>query len=293
MARANQKNGLYQGDTVTLSVSSSGTSQRYKHRWLKKRLGQHFLTDMTVVEQILLCIGPQEKEHFIEIGPGDGALTQYILQGRPHITLDAFEIDPYWASQLTQRYVDFQNVHIHQQDALALRLSTVALPGQRTRLIGNLPYHISTPLLMHLCTQTAHIYDAHFMLQYEVACRMSATPQQKPYGRLSVIMQYYFDVTPLFDVPPHAFTPPPQVQSSVIRLMPTKRTLLSCAQTTFFHTLVQQAFRCPRKTIGKNLKAIGVDTPIWTQANMDPRQRPADFHVEDYMRLTTLLYKSH
>ena len=186
-----------------------------KHR-PRKRFGQNFLTDRRVIERIVQAIAPQADQHIVEIGPGQAALTEALL---PHCErLTAVEIDRDLAAALRQRLAGHAHFQLVEADALRVDFSSLG-PGP-LRLVGNLPYNISTPLVFHLLQSQAQIVDFHIMLQREVAERMDAEPGSKTYGRLSVAVSLAARVDKLFDVAPGAFFPPPKVQSSIIRLTP-------------------------------------------------------------------------
>src|SRR3954467_14877092 len=180
----------------------------------RKRFGQNFLEDRVVVEQIVSVISPKPGERLVEIGPGMGALTAPLLQRIAH--LDVIEIDRDLAQELRGRY-PADRLTVHDVDALEFDFSKL---GSELRVIGNLPYNISTPLLFHLTDSAARVHDAHFMLQREVVHRMSAQAGSSAYGRLSVMLQYRWQIDPLFDVSPTAFRPAPKVWSSAVRMIP-------------------------------------------------------------------------
>ena len=181
----------------------------------RKRFGQHFLIDPAVISQIVAAIGPQEGDTLVEIGPGQGAIT--IPLSRFPASLHAIEFDRDLVPTLRSRFAKDENVSVHEADALQFDYSTL---GQRLRIVGNLPYNISTPLIFKLLDFRENIFDLHFMMQKEVVARMAASPGNKSYGRLTVMLGCFMEVFPLFDVPPTAFSPPPKVTSAVVRMRP-------------------------------------------------------------------------
>ncbi|RIK98026.1 MAG: 16S rRNA (adenine(1518)-N(6)/adenine(1519)-N(6))-dimethyltransferase [Burkholderiales bacterium] len=193
----------------------SADSGRGVHR-ARKRFGQHFLVDAAVVHAIVEAIGPREGERLVEIGPGLAALTGALLARIGH--LHAVEIDRDLAARLRARYAP-ERLTLHEADALRFDFAALAGPGeQRLRIVGNLPYNVSSPLLIRLLEFRACVRDQHFMLQREVVERIVAGPGTRDYGRLSVLLQAFYEVEHLFDVPPQAFDPPPKVESSVVRM---------------------------------------------------------------------------
>jgi 16S rRNA (adenine1518-N6/adenine1519-N6)-dimethyltransferase len=208
----------------------------------RKRFGQHFLTDSGVLDAIVAAIDPQPGQRLIEIGPGLGALTQPLLERCQRLTV--IELDRDLAASLRK------NPALEVIEADVLRVNFAAL-GQRLRIVGNLPYNISTPILFHLQDAAAQVEDLHFMLQKEVVQRMAAGPGGKDYGRLSVMLQWRWHVEPLFDVPPEAFEPPPRVNSAVVRLLPWPQPAAVDAKT--LEALVAAAFSQRRKLLRHSL----------------------------------------
>jgi len=197
-----------------------------KHR-ARKRFGQHFLTDPYVVAGIVAAISPQRDDHLVEIGPGLGVLTESLL---PCVNaMDAIELDRDIIPKLKERCRDRGQLHIHEADALKFDFTTLAEDGRPLRIVGNLPYNISTPLMFHLLSMQT-VQDMHFMLQKEVVDRLAAIPSNKDYGRLSVMMQYHCRVESLMQVPPEAFSPPPKVNSAVVRLVPWSEPSRQCCK---------------------------------------------------------------
>lgn len=235
------------------------------HVYAKKRFGQHFLHDRHVISQIVAAFSPKPDEQVVEIGPGTGVLTRALLEKLDH--LYAVELDRDLAARLHTEFAP-ERFTLHSADALKFDFCRLAPSDRKLRLIGNLPYNISTPLLFHLLDQAGCIQDMLFMLQKEVVDRMCAAPGGKDYGRLSVMIQYRCAVEKLFDVAPGAFTPPPKVDSSVARLVPHTTPPVTVNDPEKFARLVQAAFTSRRKVLRNTLKdwlrademqALGID----------------------------------
>lgn len=219
----------------------------YRH---KKRFGQHFLTDQGVIDAIVQVIHPQPGQSLIEIGPGQGVLSRPLLKACGALTV--VEIDRDLAGQLAERLAPVGgDLEIINQDVL-----NYDFPGNHLRVVGNLPYNISTPLLFHLFACHERIADMHFMLQKEVVDRLVASPGSKAYGRLSVMAQFHATMAQLFDVPPEAFDPPPKVDSSVIRLTPREMSVSERALGAPLEQVTRQAFSQRRKTLRNALSGM-------------------------------------
>lgn len=239
----------------------------------RKRFGQNFLQDYRVIQNILDHAQPQAGEHWVEIGPGLGALTEPLLE--TGVKLDVVELDRDLVARLQKQFAGHANLTIHSADALAFDFASLAGPGEKLRVIGNLPYNISTPLMFHLLETTACIADMTFMLQKEVVDRICAEAGGKQYGRLSVMMQYYCETEWLFDVPPESFDPAPQVMSAIVRLLPHAQPPVDVGDLARFSQLVTQAFSQRRKTIRNSLKnwigeqelaELGIDSTLRAEA---------------------------
>jgi 16S rRNA (adenine1518-N6/adenine1519-N6)-dimethyltransferase len=230
----------------------------------RKRFGQHFLHEAGVVARLIEAIGPQPGDFIVEIGPGEGALTKPMLSRVG--ALHAIELDRDLAARLPEKVV------VHQADALEFDFG--AFPAGM-RIVGNLPYNISTPLLFHLARFAGRVRDMHFMLQREVVERMVAAPSTPEYGRLSVALQARFRMKKLFGVAPGAFRPPPKVESAVVRLLPRPDSL------QVDENLLRKAFSARRKTLRNALP--GVD---FAALGIDPGLRPENLSPEDYARLS-------
>ena len=251
----------------------------------RKRFGQNFLHDPVVIERIVQAINPQPGQFLVEIGPGLGAITLPLL--RIAKTLHAVELDRDLVADLATRAAGIGELHIHQHDAL--RFDFTKLAGRlRLRVVGNLPYNISTPILFHLMEQADCIEDMHFMLQKEVVDRMAASPGSRDYGRLSVMIQHFCRVEPLFRVGPGAFRPAPKVDSAIVRLTPRLQPDYPLIDHQDFSRLVRQAFSQRRKTLRNTLKGLLSDVAI-RELGIDPSARPETITLEQYARLANRL----
>ena len=253
-----------------------------KHR-ARKRFGQHFLADPGVVDAIIQAVHPTKEDVFVEIGPGQGAITDALARNAGH--LHAIELDRDLVAQLRRQYDGNPNVSVHEADALRFDFSSL---GDRIRVVGNLPYNISTPLLFHLLKFRGQILDMHFMLQKEVVNRMAAGPGSKAYGRLGIMLGCHLNIESLFDVPPEAFDPPPEVTSAIVRLDPLPPGTFDIHDEARLSTLVTTAFMQRRKTLRNSLKKL-VDRPDFEAMGIDAGQRPEQVSISDYIRLSNYL----
>ena len=219
----------------------------------------------------------------VEIGPGQAAITAPLADSAT--TLHAIEFDRDLIASLRRQFQNRENVIVHEADALQFDFSTL---GDELRIVGNLPYNISTPLLFYLLTFKNIVTDMHFMLQKEVVDRMSATPGTKAYGRLTIMLGCQLEVVPLFDVPPDSFTPPPKVTSSVVRMRPLPHARVDIHDTQKLEQIVKQAFSRRRKTLRNALQGLGSEADI-EAAGLDPGKRPEQIPVDDWIRLANLL----
>ena len=254
-------------------------NERYFH---KKRYGQHFLHDQNILLKICRSINPLKQDHVIEIGPGQGVLTQHIVNKVQR--LDLIEIDQDLVKHLNQHFQQ-ANLFIHHADILKFELGTLIKKNQTVRVIGNLPYNISTPILFKLCQHASNIQDMMFLLQKEVVARMCAQPNCKEYGRLSIMIQYFCEVKRLMDVPAGAFTPPPKVKSSTVSLKPYKISPHPARDFAHFEMLVRTAFCHRRKTIHNALKGV-IDTSKLNLIDINPSHRPENLSLDDYVRIS-------
>jgi 16S rRNA (adenine1518-N6/adenine1519-N6)-dimethyltransferase len=220
----------------------------------RKRFGQHFLRDQSVIDAIVTAIDPRADQHIVEIGPGLGAITLPVLERVKR--MDAVEIDRDVIAALTVSSLNVGELRLHEADVLKFDFSTLRIDAQLLRLIGNLPYNISTPLLFKLIEQREHFHDMHFMLQKEVVARMGAQPDTSDYGRLTVMLAPWLRVEPLFDIGPEAFRPPPRVTSSVVRLVPHATPPFIIHDREKFSKVVLAAFSQRRKTLRNALSTV-------------------------------------
>ncbi len=249
----------------------------------RKRFGQHFLHDQRIIGKILAAIAPQPGEPLLEIGPGLGAITLPLLERAGSLT--AIELDRDVIPELQAAAAGKGELRIIQGDALKSDISALAPEGGKLRLLGNLPYNISTPLLFHFLDHADRISDMHFMLQKEVVARMAAESGGKEYGRLTVMLAARCKVEPLFNIGSGAFRPPPKVESSFVRLIPHVAPPFPIADRARFAQVVTQAFSHRRKTLRNALAGL-VDTEAMVRAGIDPQARPETLGPEDFARLS-------
>ncbi len=251
-------------------------------QFARKRFGQHFLTDLGVIERIVRSVDPRPEERLVEIGPGRGAITAPLLARCGRMTV--IELDRDLAVKLRRNAA----LEVIEADVLAVDIAALASrDGVATplRVVGNLPYNISTPILFHLLESAGHVVDQHFMLQKEVVARMAAGPGSKTYGRLSVMLQWRYEIEALFDVPAEAFEPPPRVESAVVRMVPKADT--GAVDAALLGTVVTVAFSQRRKllrhTLGRWLDERGASPPF------DVQRRAEEVSVADYLSLVAAL----
>lgn len=250
----------------------------------RKRFGQNFLTDERVVADIVRAVHPRKDELLVEIGPGLGALTRPLLQSLSH--LHVVEIDRDIVERL-RREIPEANLAIHAGDALEFDFSVL---GEDLRVVGNLPYNISTPLLFHLSKFAEDIRDMHFMLQKEVVERMVAVPSTAAYGRLSVMLQRRFQMEQLFIVPPESFRPAPKVESAVVRLVPHNQPLIQASTEVLFGDIVLAAFSQRRKTLRNTLHGY-LKPEDYAILEIDPGLRAENLTVTQYVAIADHLSK--
>ncbi|MGD9887997.1 MAG: 16S rRNA (adenine(1518)-N(6)/adenine(1519)-N(6))-dimethyltransferase RsmA [Halothiobacillaceae bacterium] len=257
----------------------------------RKRFGQHFLHDQGVIAHIVDAIAPQPMsisgERLVEIGPGLGALTLPVLE-RCH-TLDVVELDRDVIPHLLARTQGMGEIILHQADALQFDFASLAKDGEKLRIIGNLPYNISTPLMFHLFEQRQgkepFIRDMTFMLQLEVCERLAAAPNTEHYGRLSIMAQYHADIEFLFHVAPEAFDPPPKVESGIVRITPYTVPPVDVGDHALFTLMVARAFNMRRKTLRNGLKGL-VDDAGFAAAGIDPIRRAETLSLHEFATLS-------
>jgi 16S rRNA (adenine1518-N6/adenine1519-N6)-dimethyltransferase len=248
----------------------------------RKRFGQNFLVSPGVIRNIVAAIAPRPGDCMVEIGPGLGALTEPLLAELGH--LHVVEIDRDLIARLHQAYPP-ERLTVHEGDALEFDFAGL---GSGLRIVGNLPYNISTPLLFHLAGYADVLRDMHFMLQKEVVDRMVAAPGGGDYGRLSVMLQYRFDMERLFLVPPGAFNPAPRVDSAIVRLLPRPRAALQARDEALLARLVGAAFGQRRKMLRNTLRELVAESQL-EAVGVAPTARAEEIAVADYVRLANLL----
>ena len=269
----------------------------------RKRFGQNFLHDPNVIEHIISSIAATGEQHLVEIGPGKGALTEHLVSSAGQ--LDVIELDRDLIPVLEGQFSACEHFSIHNADALKFDFSSLLTDDslhadgsisktaegspKKLRLVGNLPYNISTPLIFHLLENVNIIEDMHFMLQKEVVERMTAAPGSKIYGRLSILVQYLCHAEQLFIVPPGAFNPAPKVESAIILLIPrtdmSKTGKLHNAEPADLSFIARAAFSQRRKTLRNNLKKILSAEQI-TQCDIDPGRRAETLAISEFVALT-------
>ncbi len=254
----------------------------------RKRFGQHFLHDQGILRQIVAGVAPKPGERIVEIGPGEGALTLPLLRAAGKIT--AIELDRDLIEPLREKTRGVGELEIINADVLTVDFDQLA-HGTPLRIVGNLPYNISTPILFHCIEHSASIADMHFMLQKEVVDRMAAEPGSKVYGRLSVMLQFRCGVQPLLHVPPGAFRPPPKVDSAVVRLVPIPAASLPDVDTALLANVVRAAFGQRRKTLSNALRDVATAADL-EAVGIEPRSRAEQVPVADFVRLAQHLQRA-
>ncbi|MGY8861047.1 MAG: 16S rRNA (adenine(1518)-N(6)/adenine(1519)-N(6))-dimethyltransferase RsmA [Pseudomonadales bacterium] len=267
-------------------------SQTPKKHQARKRFGQNFLHDQGIIRHIVACIRPKPEQHIVEIGPGLGAITEHLLATAGH--LDVVELDRDLLPYLRIAFASYgDNLRIHEADALQFDFRSLSkdnsnTPKELLRIVGNLPYNISTPLIFHLLSYTDLIADMHFMLQKEVVLRLAAGAGTNNYGRLSIMAQYFCRVDNLFEVPPEAFDPRPKVDSAIVRMAPYTDLPHTANDFKHFESLVKSGFAQRRKTLRNNLKGIANDEQLQS-LGIDPSIRPERLSVGDFVAISNLL----
>ncbi|MFC0398281.1 16S rRNA (adenine(1518)-N(6)/adenine(1519)-N(6))-dimethyltransferase RsmA [Paraburkholderia rhizosphaerae] len=276
-----------------MSSSRPNPSRQHQGHFARKRFGQNFLVDLGVIDSIVDLIRPQRGERMVEIGPGLGALTEPLIErlATPDSPLHAVELDRDLIERLKNRFGE--RLQLHEGDALAFDFSTLAavtsesaMPAHKPslRIVGNLPYNISSPLLFHLATFARCVIDQHFMLQNEVVERMVAEPGSKAFGRLSVMLQYRYVIDKLLDVPPESFQPPPKVDSAIVRMIPYAPHELPRVDEAVLGEVVTAAFSQRRKMLRNTLSAYR-DAVDFDALGFDLARRAEDVPVDEYVRV--------
>jgi 16S rRNA (adenine1518-N6/adenine1519-N6)-dimethyltransferase len=251
----------------------------------RKRFGQNFLRDEAVIDGIAAAIAPRTDDHLVEIGPGQGALTEALIGGCGK--LDVVELDRDLVPGLLAAFSVHPHFALHQADALTFDFGSLITGSKQLRVVGNLPYNISTPLLFKLLENASIIKDMHFMLQLEVVQRLAAEPGNKHWGRLGIMTQYHCRVEHLFDVPPEAFNPAPKVQSAIVRLTLHAEPPWPDCDVATLRRVVQAAFAQRRKTLRNNLKGIIDDTGL-QELGIDPGARAETLTLDEFVQLASV-----
>ncbi|AKX51924.1 16S rRNA (adenine(1518)-N(6)/adenine(1519)-N(6))-dimethyltransferase RsmA [Thiopseudomonas alkaliphila] len=257
----------------------------YQHR-ARKRFGQNFLHDQGVISRILRAIYPSAGQHVLEIGPGQGALTDGLLASGAK--LDVIELDNDLVPLLKLKFGLNPQFTLHQGDALRFDFQSLEPQAHSLRVVGNLPYNISTPLIFHLLASSHLIKDMHFMLQKEVVERMAAEPGSSHWGRLTIMVQYFCQVEHLFNVGPGAFSPAPKVDSAIVRLTPYAEPPIKAKDHRSLEIVVREAFNQRRKTLRNTLKKLLSEEQI-VAAAVDPTLRPEQLDLAAFVRLADAL----
>ena len=256
----------------------------------RKRFGQNFLIDQGIINHIVRSISPKSDDNLVEIGPGQGAITGLLLEKADK--LNVIELDRDLIPVLLSQFANHPGFKIHQADAL--KFDFASLCDEKSgplRIVGNLPYNISTPLIFHLISYEQRVHDMHFMLQKEVVERLAAQPGEKNYGRLSIMAQYYCEVENLFEVPPESFSPAPKVDSAIVRLTPHPKRPHQAESFETLDILVKTAFSQRRKTLKNALKSV-LDDNFTTPDNIDLTQRAEDLSIAQYVHLANYLWQN-
>lgn len=249
----------------------------------RKRFGQNFLHDDAVIDRIISGINPRPGDTMVEIGPGLGALTEPLLESLEG-QLQVVELDRDLIPVLRTKFFNYPDFTIHESDALKFDFDALGGEDKPIRVVGNLPYNISTPLIFHLLSNITYLKDMHFMLQKEVVERMAAQPGESNYGRLGIMSQYYCRVQPLFIVPPEAFDPAPKVESAIVRLVPHKTLPFPVESIDRLQAVVKTAFTKRRKTLRNALAGV-IELEALDELGIDKTLRPENLSLEQYSQL--------
>jgi 16S rRNA (adenine1518-N6/adenine1519-N6)-dimethyltransferase len=252
----------------------------------RKRFGQNFLHDPGVIERIIRAINPKPEDALVEIGPGLGALTEEMLAVNGQ--LQVVELDRELIPVLRTKFFNYPDFRIHEADALKFDFGQLVENSKRIRIIGNLPYNISTPLIFHLLGHSGVVKDMHFMLQKEVVQRLAAMPGDNNYGRLGIMAQYFCKVQPLFEVGPGAFKPAPKVDSAIVRMVPHETLPHPAQDYKMLQAVVRTAFSARRKTLRKGLADM-VSVEQLNSVGINDGLRPENLGLADYVAIADLL----
>ncbi len=248
----------------------------------RKRFGQNFLVDDSIIFQIIQSIMPMPGEDLVEIGPGLGAMTRPLLNAAKKMTVIELDRD------LIEYLQTLDGLTVINQDVLKVDLAKLCQQGDKLRIVGNLPYNISTPIIFHLLSKVEMIEDMHFMLQKEVIVRMAAQPGDSAFSRLSIMVQRYCEVVPLLEIPPESFDPAPKVMSQFVRLIPYEGNPYGIQDDALFFEVVKDAFSMKRKMLRNNLKSLFTEAEI-ESLGIDPKIRAENLHIEDFVKLSNYL----
>ncbi len=252
----------------------------------RKRFGQNFLVDHGIINSIVRAVHPQKNDQLVEIGPGKGAITELLASECDNLSV--IELDRDLVPWLKVKFEKHPNFQLFQADALKFDFAQLIKADKPLRIVGNLPYNISTPLIFHLLSYAGQVQDMHFMLQKEVVKRMAAEPGSGAYGRLGIMVQYYCAVENLFEVPPTSFDPPPKVDSAIVRLVPYQQLPFVAKNIKTLESLVNVAFQQRRKTLRNALKSL-LEPEQLAQLPVDLSLRPENISLEEYVNLSNIL----
>ncbi len=252
----------------------------------RKRFGQNFLVDQRIINHIVRAIHPKPQDNLVEIGPGKGAITALLLSACAG--LQVVELDRDLIPILQDQFANYPGLNIHQADALKFDFGALASVDNPLRVVGNLPYNISTPLIFHLLSYRERITDMHFMLQKEVVLRMAAGPGDNNYGRLGIMTQYFCRVEHLFDVGPECFRPVPKVESAIVRLAPYSQLPFVAQDEKLFEAVVRTAFSQRRKTLRNCLRTL-LEATTLESLGIDPNLRAENLSIGQYVALANHL----
>lgn len=252
----------------------------------RKRFGQNFLHDPNVIRNIVKSIRPKVGDNMVEIGPGMGAITEELLEATEG-HLNVVELDRDLIPGLNVKFFNHAGFKIHEADALKFDFQTLKTDERQLRIVGNLPYNISTPLIFHLLSYSGTVKDMHFMLQKEVVDRMAAGPNTKAYGRLSIMTQYQCQVMPVMEIGPEAFKPAPKVDSAIVRLIPHKSIQNPVRSLEDLNHVCVTAFNQRRKTIRNSFKKL-IDEQTLIDNGIDPTLRPENLSIDQYILLANV-----
>jgi 16S rRNA (adenine1518-N6/adenine1519-N6)-dimethyltransferase len=256
----------------------------------RKRFGQNFLIDQGIIRDIVRAIHPRNSDHLVEIGPGKGAITEQLAAQCDHLSV--IELDRDLVPWLKVKFEKHPGFQLFQADALAFDFAQLITDETPLRIVGNLPYNISTPLIFHLLSYAGKVQDMHFMLQKEVVKRMAALPGESAYGRLGIMVQYFCEVEALFEVPPTSFDPAPKVDSAIVRLTPYKTPPYPAKNIKVFEKLVNLSFQQRRKTLRNSLKN-SLSAEVIDSLPVDTGARAETLSLETFVTLSNLLSEEH